>query len=95
MGLLKDRIDHVEHVLASMNAPPPLREAMRDGFYLGAKAFVDAMYRSSELEEPEATMLVIGCREDIRAYQIQAAEYALGILERKTRPAPAEAGDGE
>ncbi len=95
MGYLKDRIERIERVLGAMNAPAELREAMRDGFYLGAKSFVDAMYRSSELDEPEAKQLVLGCREDIRAYQIQAVEYALSILDRKNRPAPATAGDGE
>ncbi|CAG9265705.1 hypothetical protein BDI4_910055 [Burkholderia diffusa] len=84
MGYLNDAYAHVDKAMTCIGAPEKQREAVRAGFFMGAKTMMDVLYRSVQMDEESGRAVLDACRADIHSYQIEAIHEALSGLMKKS-----------
>jgi len=83
MGYLNDAAGRYDRVLAAMGACDEQRDTLRTGFFLGAKTFLDAAFKSAGMDEAPGRALLDECRAEIFGYMDDTIREVQTLLEKR------------
>ena len=82
MGYLNDTLGRADSVLACCGASAFQRDYIRMGFFLGVRAMLAAVNKAGSMEHAEGVAFLEACEAEFHAFQIEAMEHALAVLEK-------------